>query len=689
MKTVPLIKALLTFAAVAVIAAGSLWMWPTPAAGQEAFSEWPPAGGGKYEFEPSDEITPEQRRQIQEQIRANIERLTAEGRLPAARPEAVPLSWPVRKAPGFNIYDVDAISNFVDHNPAFPNMLLDWNCGNRTYDLSGGYNHAGIDIFTWPFSWSMMDNNQAEVIAAAPGTIIFKSDGNFDRNCGFGSGQWNAVYVRHADNSVAWYGHMKSGSVTTKPIGATVETGERLGVIGSSGSSTGPHLHFELYNSSSQLQDPYQGPCNMMNSVGWWANQPAYRVSRVNRLMTQSAAPVFPACPTTETTNQKDRFLPGENIVTAIYYRDQMGGQQTQYSLRRPDGSVAQSWSHSSPQTYSASFWWWQWTLPANAPRGTWTFRAVYNGQTYEHNFRVGQPGRFDYDGDGRSDVSVFRPQTGGWYIDPSSDPDPGIEFQSLGLPTDKLAPADYDGDGKTDVAVFRPSNGDWYIIQSSNQAVRFERWGGPGDVPVPGDFDGDGRADLGVFRAAAGQWWIQLSGGGFINGFLWGQPGDLPLVGKFDNDAKDDIAIYRPDANIPGAPNTSAWIWSRSSDGQGSGVGFGRPADRIAPGDYDGDGLMDVAVMRPDGNEIGVPVWYILRSSSGYTPAGVYYEVWGSSTDIPVPGDYDGDGRDDPAIWRSATGEWWILKSTGGFTNPALGQVGDVPTVRAFIATE
>ncbi len=123
-----------------------------------------------------------------------------------------------------------------------------------------------------------------------------------------------------------------------------------------------------------------------------------------------------------------------------------------------------------------------------------------------------------------------------------------------------------------------------------------------------------------------------------------------------------------------------------RSSDQQGFGVGFGQPTDNMAVGDYDGDGLLDPAIMRPEGNEAGVPTWYILRSSSNYTPEGVYYEVWGIPTDIPVPGDYDGDGRDDVAVWRVSTGEWWILKSTGGFTNPALGQTGDLPTVRAFI---
>ncbi len=114
------------------------------------------------------------------------------------------------------------ISNFVDQNANFPNFLLDYNCGARTYDLSSGYNHSGIDFFTWPFGWYKMDMNQVEIIAAAAGTIVFKQDGNYDRNCGFGGGSWNAVYVQHSDNSESWYGHMKNGSTTSKKVGQTV-----------------------------------------------------------------------------------------------------------------------------------------------------------------------------------------------------------------------------------------------------------------------------------------------------------------------------------------------------------------------------------------------------------------------------------------------------------------------------------
>jgi murein DD-endopeptidase MepM/ murein hydrolase activator NlpD len=348
-----------------------------------------PAGGGEAPSYPTDEITESERAAIQKEINTNVSALEAQGLLGPASPQFVALSWPVRGAPGISDFGVDGISNYVDHNLAFPGLVLDWNCGTRTYDQSSGYNHKGVDIFTWPFSWQKMDNNQVEIIAAAPGTIVGKFDGNFDRSCGFNSNPWNAVYVRHADGSVAWYGHMKNGSLTSKQVGDTVVTGEKLGIVGSSGNSTGPHLHFELYDPAGKLQDPFQGPCNSMNANSWWAVQEAYRAPRMNRLTTQSAGPVFPACSIQETSNDKSLFRPGQQLTTAAYYRDQGIGQQTQFAILRPDGTVFSNWTHNSPNTYTSSYWFWNWTVPPNPLNGTWKLRATFNSIQYEQEFRV------------------------------------------------------------------------------------------------------------------------------------------------------------------------------------------------------------------------------------------------------------------------------------------------------------
>ncbi len=337
-------------------------------------------------------LTDEKRMEIQAQIDENVARLQREGRLPQQWSEDIILfEWPVVGAPGQTDYDYYGISNFVDLDENFPNQLQDYNCGERTYDLTSGYNHRGIDMFTWPFAWYRMDHDEVIIVASAPGMIVLKSDGNNDRSCGFNSGNWNAVYVQHSDGSVTWYGHMKNGSTTSKQVGDSVAVGEYLGVVGSSGSSTGPHLHMETRDGQGNLIEPYSGSCNNLNSESWWNDQRPYYDSAINRLMTHSAPPTFPACPTQEIINEKNDFVAGEVVYFASYYRDQLENQQSNHRIYRPDNSVFRNWnSASSEPHYVASWWWWSWELPINAASGVWKYEIVYEGVTYSHEFNVG-----------------------------------------------------------------------------------------------------------------------------------------------------------------------------------------------------------------------------------------------------------------------------------------------------------
>ncbi len=347
-----------------------------------------PNGGGDYRqlINIKDEISPQQRTSIINMLQENEARLRLEGKLQIpANPTATAFTWPLKQALGYNDNGYYGISNYVDENLAFPNLLLDYNCGARTYDQASGYNHAGTDIFTWPFYWQKMERNIVQIIAAAPGTIIAKSDGNFDQNCAFCSVacNWNAVYVLHADGSVAWYGHMKSGSQTTKAIGETIQQGEYLGVVGSSGNSTGPHLHFEVYTNSSytQLVDPWAGNCNNLNGLtSWWANQQPYYVSTLNKIMTHGYAPAEGSCPASEIPNEKINFVDGETIYLGSYYRDQQAGQQSVHAIYKPDNTLYTSWVQNFTVYYSASWWYYTVILPVPATTGTWRYEITYNG---------------------------------------------------------------------------------------------------------------------------------------------------------------------------------------------------------------------------------------------------------------------------------------------------------------------
>ncbi len=267
---------------------------------------------------------------------------------------------------------------------------------------------------------------------------------------------------------------------------------------------------------------------------------------------------------------------------------------------------------------------------------------------------------RADFDGDGRTDLSVYRPSTGTWYLQESTAGFVGMNF---GVSTDIPLAGDYDNDGKTDISVYRPqANSVFYVFRSSNSTVGITSWGSntTGDIPVVGDYDGDGASDLAVYRPTDNTWNVIKSTGGTI-GTVFGQSGDLPVVGDFDGDAKTDLSIYR----------SGSWYVLQSSSPVNPVItAWGSAGDILAPADYDGDGKDDISVFRPSNG-----TWYIINSNGGTT-----ITAFGANGDVPVPGDYDGDGKDDIAVYRNGT--WYANRSTSGLviSNFGLGSDKAIP---------
>ena len=101
------------------------------------------------------------------------------------------------------------------------------------------------------------------------------------------------------------------------------------------------------------------------------------------------------------------------------------------------------------------------------------------------------------------------------------------------GNSTDKAVQGDYTGDGKTDVAIFRPSNGNWFILRSEDFSFYSFPFGASTDVTAPGDYDGDGKADVAIFRPSNATWFVNRSTSGtLIQSF--GIAGDLPIPSAF-----------------------------------------------------------------------------------------------------------------------------------------------------------
>ncbi len=289
---------------------------------------------------------------------------------------------------------------------------------------------------------------------------------------------------------------------------------------------------------------------------------------------------------------------------------------------------------------------------------------ATHGRGIYEYNLAATNAPPADFDGDGRSDLSVFRPGEGNWYR--LSSQTGAFAGSGWGIGSDKLVPGDYDGDGRADLAVYRPAEGNWYLNRST-AGITQANFGLPTDLPVQGDYDGDGRTDLAVFRPSDGVWYISQSTAGFT-GLQFGANGDKPVPGDYDGDGKTDVAVYRPSSGL--------WFINRSTTGFFA-VGYGLATDRVVPGDYDGDGKTDIALYRESNG-----TWYMLRSQLGDGAV-----QFGSPGDIPTPGDYDGDGRFDVSIFRPSDGIWYRTNSANSsFFGAQFGATGDRPIPSAYL---
>lgn len=245
--------------------------------------------------------------------------------------------------------------------------------------------------------------------------------------------------------------------------------------------------------------------------------------------------------------------------------------------------------------------------------------------------------GSGDYNGDGTSDIAVYRWASGLWAIR-------DITRAFYGSPGDLPVPGDYNGDGKADIAIFRPEKALWSI-----RDITRVYFGGEDDIPVPADYNGDGRSDIAIFRENSGLWAVRG-----LSRFYYGKTDDIPVPGDYNSlfPGLHEAAIFRP--------STGLWAIRGLKS-----IYFGGSADTPVPAHYDllpGD---DIAIYRPS-----TGLWAVYDYSRYY---------YGATGDTPVPADYLGVGRDNVGIFRESSGLWAIRYVTRVY----FGQQYDIPVTR------
>jgi hypothetical protein len=273
-----------------------------------------------------------------------------------------------------------------------------------------------------------------------------------------------------------------------------------------------------------------------------------------------------------------------------------------------------------------------------------------------------------DYDGDGKSDLAVYRAADGKWEVmlSGSGYQTATLTFGGVGC---QPALADYDGDGKSDPAIYEEASGNWQVLLSARgYALTSAVLGGNGYAPAPADFDGDGLADPAVYQEASGQWQVLLSGSGYaLASPVLGGNGYKAAPADYDGDGKADLAVYRK--------STGEWQFMLSTlDYWTVTAQFGGAGQVPVPADFDGDGKCDPAVYKENSG-----AWSVMMSLYNYLVA---HATHGGQGYVAVPADYDGDGKGDVVVYGERAGELKILLSGSGYreTIVNLGGPGYAP---------
>ncbi len=355
----------------------------------------------------------------------------------------------------------------------------------------------------------------------------------------------------------------------------------------------------------------------------------------------------------------------------------------------------------------------------------------------------------FDYDGDGRKDLFLYRPGSGAAYVahansdgsfvaayavgDNGSTAPNGIADYDLLSTADRVLSFDYNGDGKQDLFLYRPGAGAAYVARSNGDGTFTAVYAvgdngsaapngiagydllAPSDIALPFDYDGDGKSDLLLYRPGTGAVFVAHSNGdgtftathavgdngsaepNGIAGYDLLSPNDRVLAFDYDGDRKQDLLLYRPGtgavfvahSNGDGTFSATHAVGDNGSAAPNGIAGYDllSPSDRVLAFDYDGDGKQDLFLYRPgtgaafvarsngDGSFTAV---YAVGDNGATEPNGIAGYDLLSPNDQVLSFDYDGNGKQDLFLYRPGTGAAFVARSNGDGSFTAVYAIGD-----------
>lgn len=271
-----------------------------------------------------------------------------------------------------------------------------------------------------------------------------------------------------------------------------------------------------------------------------------------------------------------------------------------------------------------------------------------------------------DFNGDGKSDLTVFRTSNNTWYVKNVFNL-PWGRADKRDIPV----PGDYNGDGKADLAVYNPNTAEWSVQtgQQRKDQEMYVNWGDyeKNEIPVQADYNGDGVTDFAVWTPESGTWYVNYNlkkNSAPSAGFETGGSGQT-TTGGIGVSTNQRFKKLSGEGNVGNLSDTVLKVqWGRGSDG-----------DIPVPGDYDGDGKADFAVYHP--SDQPNQSFYYIKYANGKEEK-INIGLWDGTSVIPVAADYDGDGKTNPAVWDSAGGEWKVY----GQSSISWGKAGNIPVV-------